>query len=43
MFLLEPGWIGDAFEFRDPSLYKQVKTVTRDDDGENIYTVPVGR
>ena len=38
---LEPGWISDAFEFREPEFYKLGTTVTRDDDSQNIYTVPV--
>ena len=41
--LLEPGWISDAFEFHEPELYKLVTTVTRDDDSQNIFTVPVLR
>ena len=41
--LLEPVWIGDAFEFCVPELYKRVTTVTCDDDSQNMYTVPVGR
>ena len=40
--LLEPGWISDAFKFREPLLYKLVTTVTIDDDSKNIYTVTVG-
>ena len=42
-FVLQPGWIRDAFEFCEPELYKPVTTVTLDDDSQNIYTVPVGR
>ena len=30
--LLQPGWISDAFEFREPEYYKIVKTVTRDEE-----------
>ena len=41
--LLEPGWISDDFEFREPCFYKLVTMVTCDDDSLNIYTVPVGR
>ena len=41
--VLEPGWISDAFEFREPEFYTLVTTVTRDDDSQNIYTVPVWR
>ena len=39
--LLEPGWISDAYELHEPEFYKLVKTVTLDDDSQNIYTVPV--
>ena len=41
--VLEPGWISDAFELREPEFYKLVTTVTHDDDSPNIYNVPVGR
>ena len=41
--VLEPSWISDAFEFREPKFYKLVTTVTRDDDSPNIYIVPVGQ
>ena len=41
--LLEPGWIRDALEFGEPGFYNLETTVTRDDDNQNIYTVPVGR
>ena len=41
--VLQPGWISDTFEFREPELYKLMTTVTRDDNSRNIYTVPVGR
>ena len=41
--VLEPGWISDAFEFREPDFYKIVTAVTYDDESQNIYTVPVGR
>ena len=41
-FLLEPGWIGDAFEFREQELYKLVTTITHGYESENISTVPVG-
>ena len=30
-------------QFRELELYKLVTTVTRDDDSQNIYTVPVGQ
>ena len=42
-FVLEPGWISDAFELCEPELYNLVTTVTHDDDSPNIYTVPVGQ
>ena len=41
--VLQPGWISDAFEFRELNFYKLVTSVTRDDDSQNMYTVPVGR
>ena len=41
--VLEPGWISDDFESREPEFYKIVTTVTRDDDTKNIYNVTVGR
>ena len=41
--VLQPGWTSDAFELREPKFYKPKKTVTRDDDSQNIYTVPIGR
>ena len=41
--VLETGCISDAFELREPKLYKLVTTVTRDDDSQNIYTAPVGQ
>ena len=41
--VLEPSWISDAFELREPELYKLVTTVTCDDESPNIYFVPVGR
>ena len=41
--VLQPGWISDAFEFREPELYKLVKTVTRDDDSKNIFIITVGQ
>ena len=41
--VLEIGWISDYFELRKPEFYKLVATVPRDDDSQNIYTVPVGR
>ena len=40
---LEPGWIRDNFEFREPELYKLVTTVTCDETKHKNYTVPVGR
>ena len=33
--------MSDAFEFRKPKFYKLVTMATRDDDSQNIYTVPV--
>ena len=39
--VLEPGWISDDFELSEPEFYQLVTTVTRDDDGSNIYTVTV--
>ena len=41
--VLQPGWIRDAFDFREPEVYKLVTKVTRDDDSPNIYTVPAGK
>ena len=41
--VLQPGWIRDAFELREPELYKLVTMVKRDDYSPNIYTLPVGR
>ena len=41
--VLEPGWISDAFEFYEPEFYKLLTTVTRDNDSENIYTLPFGK
>ena len=41
--VIEPSWISNDFELREPEIYKLVTTVTRDDDSRNIYTVPVGR
>ena len=40
--VIEPGCISNAFELREPELYKLVKMVTCDDDSQNIYNVPVG-
>ena len=40
--VLEPGWISDDFELREPELYKLVKKVTRDDYSHIINTVPIG-
>ena len=37
--VLEPGWISDAFELREPEFYKIVTTVTRDDDSQNIHNL----
>ena len=31
-FILEPGWISNAFEFREPECYKLATKVTCDDD-----------
>ena len=41
--VLEPGWISDAFELREPEFYKLVKTVTIDYDSQNMYTVSVSQ
>ena len=41
--VLEPGWISEYFELREPEFYKPRKTVTRDDDIRNIFTSPIGR
>ena len=41
--VLEPGWISDTFELREPEFYKLATTVARDDESPNIYTLPVGR
>ena len=41
--VLEPDWISDTFELREPEFYNLVTMVTRDDDGKNIYTVLVGQ
>ena len=41
--VIEPGWISNDFELREPEFYKLVTTVTCDDDSPNIYTVPVVR
>ena len=41
--LLEPGWISDAFEFREPEFYKLVKTVTYYDESQKHYTVYDGQ
>ena len=41
--VLQPSWIREAFEFREPEFYNLVITVTRDYDSQNIYTVPVVR
>ena len=40
--VLEPGWLINDFELREPEFYKLVTIVTRDDYSRNIYTVPVG-
>ena len=42
-FVLQPGWIMDAFELSEPELYKLVKTVTYGDESQTIYTVPIGK
>ena len=34
--VLEPGWIGDEFRFREPEFCRLVTTVTRDDDSLHI-------
>ena len=39
--VLQPGWISDAFKFREPLLYKLITTVTIDDDSKNGYNVPL--
>ena len=41
--VLKLGWISDTFKLREREFYKLVTTVTRDDDSQNIYTLPVGR
>ena len=41
--VLELGWISDYFKLSEPEFYKLVTTVTRDDDSQNIHTVPIGR
>ena len=41
--VLEPGYISDSFELREPEFYKIATTVTRDDYIQNIYTLPVVR
>ena len=41
--ILEPDWISDAFELREPEFYKLVTMVTRDDDSPNMYTVSIGQ
>ena len=40
---LEPGWICEIFEFREPEFYKLVTTLTCDKTKHKTYTVPVGR
>ena len=35
--LLEPGWISDDFEFREPEFYKIVTTLTRDDEKSKYF------
>ena len=40
---LEPGWIREIFEFREPELYNLVKKVTCDENKHETYTVPVGQ
>ena len=40
---LEPGWIREKFEFREPEFYKLVTTLTCDETRHKTYTVPVGR
>ena len=39
---LEPGWIHDNSEFREPEFYKLVTTVTCDETKQKTYTVSVG-
>ena len=41
--LCEPCWISDSFGLRESELYKLVKTVTRDDESREFYTVTVGQ
>ena len=41
--VLQPGWISDNFEFREPELYKLLTTVTLNYDSKSMYTVPVGQ
>ena len=40
-FVLEPGWISDYFELREPEFYKLAAMVTRHYESRNIYNVPV--
>ena len=40
-FVLEPGWISNAFESCEPEFYKLVTMVTHDDITRKIYTVLV--
>ena len=39
--VLQPGWIRDAFEFREPELYKILTTVTRDEEGKKFILYPL--
>ena len=41
--VLEPGLISDTVELCAPEFYNLVTTLTRDDNGPNIYTVTVRR
>ena len=41
--VIEPGWISNDFEWREPEFYKIVTTITFGYDSQNIYTVAVGR
>ena len=41
--VLEPGWMREMFEFREPEFYKLVTTVTCDKTKHKTFTVPVGQ
>ena len=40
---LEPGWIRENFEFREPEFYKLMTTVTCDETKHKTFIVPIGR